>query len=53
MNRRTFAAATVAALALPRFALSQGKFAYTELKQQQPRETSSNKIETLEFFWYG
>jgi thiol:disulfide interchange protein DsbA len=53
MNRRTFAAATATALALPRFALAQGQFAYTELKQQQPRETSSNKIEAIEFFWYG
>ena len=53
MNRRMFAAATATVLALPRLALAQGKFAYTELKQQQPAETSSGKIEALEFFWYG
>ena len=39
---------------VPGAALAQpAKFAYTELQQQQPRETSSGKIEVIEFFWYG
>ena len=52
---RLFAIVLAAFLALPGFALAQGqgKYAYTELKQQQPAETTSGKIEVLEFFWYG
>jgi thiol:disulfide interchange protein DsbA len=50
---RLFAIVVAAFLALPGLALAQGKFAYTELKQQQPAETASGKIEVIEFFWYG
>jgi thiol:disulfide interchange protein DsbA len=43
-----------AVLLVPGVALGQqGKFAYTELKQQQPAETNTGKTEVLEFFWYG
>ena len=52
--RRLFAVVFAAFLTLPVPALAQqqGKFAYTELKPQQPTESGS-KIEVLEFFWYG
>src|SRR5262245_29440662 len=47
-------AVLAAVLLVPAAALAQqAKFAYTELKQQQPAETSGGKIEVLEFFWYG
>src|SRR3954470_1382237 len=43
-----------AVLLVPGVALAQqGKFAYTELKQQQPAETNTGKTEVIEFFWYG
>jgi protein dithiol oxidoreductase (disulfide-forming) len=53
MNR-LFAAVFAAFLMLPVLALAQqqGKYAYTELKPQQPTE-SGGKIEVIEFFWYG
>jgi len=47
------AIALAAFLALPGLALAQGKYAYTELKPQQPTEAAAGKIEVLEFFWYG
>jgi thiol:disulfide interchange protein DsbA len=51
--KKLFAVLAVALL-VPGAALAQqAKFAYTELKQQQPKETSSGKIEVIEFFWYG
>ena len=50
---RLSAIVLAAFLALPGLALAQGKHAYTELKQQQPAETASGKIEVIEFFWYG
>ena len=51
--KKLFAIAA-ACLLLPVAALAQqAKFAYTELKQQQPAETSTGKIEVMEFFWYG
>jgi thiol:disulfide interchange protein DsbA len=51
--KRIFAIALAAFLALPGLALAQGKYAYTELKPQQPTESAAGKIEVLEFFWYG
>jgi len=51
--KRILAIALVAFLALPGFALAQGKFAYTELKPAQPTESAAGKVEVLEFFWYG
>ena len=53
MNR-LFAVVFAAFLTLPVLALAQqqGKYAYTELKPQQPTE-SGGKIEVIEFFWYG
>ena len=51
--KKVFALLFAAVLAVPGLALAQGKYAYTELKQQQPRETNSNKTEVIEFFWYG
>lgn len=51
--KRLFAVVLAALLALPGLALAQGKYAYTELKQQQPAEVASAKIEVIEFFWYG
>ena len=52
--KKAFALVLAAFLALPGLALAQqGKYAYTELKQQQPAETTSGKIEVIEFFWYG
>src|SRR5690242_4340767 len=52
--KRLFAVVFAALLTLPVLALAQpqGKYAYTELKPQQPTESGS-KIEVLEFFWYG
>jgi thiol:disulfide interchange protein DsbA len=51
--KKLFAIFAVAFL-LPGVALAQqAKFAYTELKQSQPPETKSGKIEVIEFFWYG
>ena len=51
--KRLFAV-LAAVLLIPGLALAQpGKFNYTELKQQQPAETKSGKIEVIEFFWYG
>jgi len=52
---RLSAIVLAAFLALPGLAVAQaqGKHAYTELKQQQPAETASGKIEVIEFFWYG
>jgi thiol:disulfide interchange protein DsbA len=53
-RRNLFAVALATLLALPGFAAAQqGKFAYTELKQQQPAERGAGKVEVLEFFWYG
>jgi thiol:disulfide interchange protein DsbA len=51
--KKALALLFAACLALPGAASAQGKFAYTELKQQQPAETSSGKVEVIEFFWYG
>jgi thiol:disulfide interchange protein DsbA len=53
--RRIFAIVLAAFLAVPGLALAQQqqKFAYTELQQRQPAETTSGKIEVVEFFWYG
>ena len=48
-HRRTL----VAALGLaPLASLAQPRFSYTELKPAQPVE-SGDKLEVLEFFWYG
>jgi len=48
-HRRTL----VAALGLaPLASLAQPRFSYTELKPPQPVE-SGDKLEVLEFFWYG
>jgi len=51
--KRILAIALAAFLALPGLALAQGKYAYTELKPQQPTEAAAGKVEVLEFFWYG
>ena len=52
MNR--LLAVLAAVLLAPSVALAQQpKFAYTELKQQQPAETNTGKTEVIEFFWYG
>jgi thiol:disulfide interchange protein DsbA len=51
--KKLFAVVLAAFLALPVLGLAQGKYAYTELKQQQPAEVASAKIEVIEFFWYG
>jgi thiol:disulfide interchange protein DsbA len=53
--RRIFAIVLATFLAVPGLALAQQqqKFAYTELQQRQPAETTSGKIEVVEFFWYG
>jgi thiol:disulfide interchange protein DsbA len=51
--KRILAIALAAFLALPGLVLAQGKYAYTELKPQQPTESAAGKIEVLEFFWYG
>lgn len=51
--KRLFAV-LAAVLLVPGVSLAQQpKFAYTELKQQQPAETNTGKIEVIEFFWYG
>ncbi|HUQ24576.1 MAG TPA: thiol:disulfide interchange protein DsbA/DsbL [Burkholderiales bacterium] len=52
--RKLFAVVVAALLLVPGLASAQqpGKYAYTELKPVQPTE-SGNKIEVLEFFWYG
>jgi thiol:disulfide interchange protein DsbA len=52
--KKLFAAVVAALLLVPCLASAQqpGKFAYTELKPVQPTE-SGNKVEVLEFFWYG
>ena len=52
--KKLFAVVVAAWLILPCLASAQqpGKFAYTELKPVQPTE-SGNKVEVLEFFWYG
>jgi thiol:disulfide interchange protein DsbA len=51
--KRLFAV-LAAVLLVPGVTLAQQpKFAYTELKQQQPAETNTGKIEVIEFFWYG
>ena len=54
MMKRLFAVVFAAFLVLPALGLAQqqGKYAYTELKPQQPTE-SGGKVEVLEFFWYG
>jgi protein dithiol oxidoreductase (disulfide-forming) len=51
--KTVFAFLFAAFLALPGLAPAQGKYAYTELKQPQPAETGSGKLEVIEFFWYG
>src|SRR5262245_22653077 len=51
--KKILATASLVLLALPGLAPAQGKYAYTELKQQQPAETTTSKIEVIEFFWYG
>jgi len=51
--KKILAIALAAFLTLPGLALAQGKYAYTELKPQQPTEAAAGKIEVLEFFWYG
>ena len=40
-------------VAAPLVALAQGNLPYTELKPPQPVSTEGNKIEVVEFFWYG
>ena len=40
-------------VALPVFAAAPGGFKYSELKPTQPVSLEGNKIEVLEFFWYG
>jgi thiol:disulfide interchange protein DsbA len=45
--------AFVFALLVAAPALAQGQYQYTELKPPQPTEADPNKIEVVEFFWYG
>ena len=47
------AIAFVAALLLASAALAQGRPQYTELNPPQPTIGDGNKIEVVEFFWYG
>jgi protein dithiol oxidoreductase (disulfide-forming) len=41
------------AVALPVLAAAPGGFQYSELKPTQPVSLEGNKIEVIEFFWYG
>ena len=43
----------VVLLATPLIALAQGTPKFTELKPAQPVSVEGNKIEVIEFFWYG
>jgi thiol:disulfide interchange protein DsbA len=40
-------------LAVPLIAFAQGAPKFTELKPAQPVSVEGNKIEVIEFFWYG
>ena len=40
-------------LAAPLIALAQGTPKFSELKPAQPVSVEGNKIEVIEFFWYG
>ena len=40
-------------LAVPLIALAQGAPKFTELKPAQPVSVEGNKVEVIEFFWYG
>ena len=53
MNRRTFTLGVATLMAAPLVSFAQGKPQYTELKPPQPVDTEGNKIEVVEFFWYG
>lgn len=45
--------ALVSALLIAGPALAQGQYQFTELKPPQTVEADANKIEVVEFFWYG
>jgi thiol:disulfide interchange protein DsbA len=40
-------------VAVPLMAFAQGGYQYSELKPPQPVGTEGNKIDVIEFFWYG
>lgn len=51
--KRILKAAFALLVVAPALALAQGGFQYSELKPPQPVATDNNRIEVLEFFWYG